>query len=77
MDDLRVCPFCGNEAHLVENDGVYSILCKGELCFLSFYHEELGSAFSAFNKDLLIKAWNTRIEETQNPFLKARKIISI
>lgn len=74
-EELKTCPFCGNDADLVEIDDQYSIICRTEGCFLSIYIEDYGSAFTFPNVDLLVEAWNHRIEDEPKPFSGARRLI--
>ena len=48
------CPFCGGEAALVEEAGLYSICCKDGTCIGSDIHPEYGELICA------IADWNTR-----------------
>ena len=64
METLKPCPFCGYLAVLGQkvSDGLYFITCtkvgnyKNPTCSASI------DGFS--NKENLIKAWNTRVNET-------------
>ncbi len=48
------CPFCGGEAALIEEAGLYSICCKDGTCIGSDIHPEYGELIYALTD------WNTR-----------------
>lgn len=48
------CPFCGEEAQLVSEEGLYTIVCKYGPCIGSDIHPEYGEAMFA------LESWNTR-----------------
>jgi Lar family restriction alleviation protein len=68
--ELKPCPFCGNEAKFTDNKNVksdyapisYGVKCRN--CFVISEYED--------NKQLAIKAWNTRTDaELQGKYEKA------
>ena len=63
MDKLLPCPFCGGEAKLYflkkEHPYVYRVGCTG-ICKTAY-----GISYSYSEKQLAIKAWNTRKEEAK------------
>lgn len=48
------CPFCGEEAQLISEKGLYTIVCKDGPCIGSDIHPEYGEAMFA------LEEWNTR-----------------
>jgi Lar family restriction alleviation protein len=63
-EEIKSCPFCGDEAMLLHVDCVegeavdfYSIQCANESCGVQPDSVEMG------NKDEIIEAWNTRIND--------------
>lgn len=48
------CPFCGEEAQLISEKGLYTIVCKDGPCIGSDIHPEYGEAMFA------LESWNTR-----------------
>ena len=58
-DDLKLCPFCGGEAHLrddVSHSRAYFIGCNVEDCFGEIHWEQ--------SRDKAIAAWNRRATPT-------------
>ena len=51
---LLPCPFCGEEAQLISEKGLYTIVCKDGPCIGSDIHPEYGEAMFA------LEEWNTR-----------------
>ena len=51
---LLPCPFCGNEAQLVSEEGLYTVACKDGACIANDIHPECGEAMFA------LEEWNTR-----------------
>ena len=59
--ELKPCPFCGGEAELSESTSglpFFSIWCKNEDCFAG------AIKVRDFDKERLVKSWNTRHETT-------------
>lgn len=48
------CPFCGNEAQLVFEKGLYAVVCKDGVCIASDIRPEYGELIHALTD------WNTR-----------------
>jgi hypothetical protein len=76
MNELKPCPFCGNEADLIE-DEVFSIQCRTEGCFLNLYIEDYGPIFTFDHLELLVEAWNTREDEILPSLRQARRLIQL
>ena len=53
-EELRTCPFCGSEAKLFEDKGLWSVYCSNHGCLCS----PTGSRF--IYKDECVNTWNKR-----------------
>lgn len=64
MEELKPCPFCGEEANLSKNScGSWDIGCTNGKC------DMCARSFGFDTKETAIKAWNTRAERTCHPFV--------
>ena len=63
MDELKPCPFCGEQVRLVHIQGGYAIVCEGRNC-LGMMQIKYGSCDNAeVFKEKLISDWNSRKPE--------------
>ncbi len=58
---LLPCPFCGNEAQLVSEEGLYTVACKDGACIANDIHPECGEAMFA------LEEWYT--EDNEQAFM--------
>lgn len=75
MTELKPCPFCGvvpeirweKWSEISEDSGVYVLeaLHNDKCYFVSMNGTNNKARKSAFNKECLIEAWNTRAEQTE------------
>lgn len=57
MDELKPCPFCGDEAHMSASSDGYGVTCWNRRC-IDMQLEQIPTEAEA------IEAWNTRTEQT-------------
>ena len=65
MTDLLSCPFCGGEAHPINDRHNWWVACRKCGMLLGFKGEDQWGAYGTYSTEAeAIEAWNTRQEQT-------------
>ena len=55
-EELKRCPFCGGEAELMNDDGLYWVRCKGNCCCYTLQLPRV---------ETVIRRWNRRVKDDE------------
>jgi len=57
MDEIKACPFCGKDGHLIYGRGMYHVQCE------SYMYVCFAITFPDFKEEDVIASWNKRVNK--------------